>query len=91
MGSASAHLVLISTPGSAPFYLADAVVLAAGGHTRLWRRSSSRRDENTGDGMYLALQAGAALADMELVQFHPSGMVTPEDLGGHAGYRGGAR
>jgi succinate dehydrogenase / fumarate reductase flavoprotein subunit len=63
-------------------YLADAVVLAAGGHTRLWRRSSSRRDENTGDGIYLALQAGAELMDMELVQFHPSGMVTPEEWAG---------
>ncbi len=68
--------------GERTVYLADAVILAAGGHTRLWRRSSSRRDENTGDGMYLALQAGAALADMELVQFHPTGMVTPEDWAG---------
>lgn len=63
-------------------FLADAVVLAAGGHTRLWRRSSSRRDENNGDGMYLALQAGAKLADMELVQFHPTGMVHPETWAG---------
>ena len=63
-------------------YYADAVVLAAGGHTRLWRRSSSRRDENTGDGMYLALQAGNSLVDMELVQFHPTGMVSPEDYAG---------
>jgi succinate dehydrogenase / fumarate reductase flavoprotein subunit len=68
--------------GERTVYLADAVVLAAGGHTRLWRRSSSRRDENTGDGMYLALQAGAELADMELVQFHPTGMVFPEELAG---------
>lgn len=68
--------------GERRVYLADAVVLAAGGHTRLWRRSSSRRDENTGDGMYLALKAGVALADMELVQFHPSGMITPEDWAG---------
>ena len=44
--------------GERTVYLADAVVLATGGHTRLWRRSSSRRDENTGDGMYLALEAG---------------------------------
>ena len=56
--------------------------LPAGGHTRLWRRSSSRRDENTGDGMYLALEAGAELADMELVQFHPTGMVAPESIAG---------
>jgi succinate dehydrogenase / fumarate reductase flavoprotein subunit len=68
--------------GECRVYLADAVVLAAGGHTRLWRRSSSRRDENTGDGMYLALQAGAKLADMELVQFHPSGMAAPEEWAG---------
>ena len=68
--------------GARTVYLADSVVLAAGGHTRLWRRSSSRRDENTGDGMYLALKAGATLADMELVQFHPTGMVAPESIAG---------
>jgi succinate dehydrogenase / fumarate reductase flavoprotein subunit len=68
--------------GQRTVYLADAVVLATGGHTRLWRRSSSRRDENTGDGMSLALRAGVALADMELVQFHPTGMVWPEEMAG---------
>jgi succinate dehydrogenase / fumarate reductase, flavoprotein subunit len=68
--------------GDRSIYLADAVVLAAGGHTRLWRRSSSRRDENTGDGFALALGAGASLADMEMVQFHPTGMVTPEQMAG---------
>lgn len=68
--------------GQRTVFLADAIILEAGGHTRLWRRSSSRRDENTGDGMYLALQAGVSLADLELVQFHPTGMVTPEDWAG---------
>jgi succinate dehydrogenase / fumarate reductase flavoprotein subunit len=68
--------------GQRTVFLADAVVLAAGGHTRIWRRSSSRRDENTGDGMYLALRAGCRLADMELVQFHPTGMVSPEEAAG---------
>jgi succinate dehydrogenase / fumarate reductase flavoprotein subunit len=63
-------------------YLADAVVLATGGHTRIWRKSSSRRDENNGDGMFLALEAGCRLADMELVQFHPTGMVAPEEAAG---------
>ena len=70
------------TSGERTVFYADAVVLCAGGHTRLWRRSSSRRDENTGDGMALALQAGCRLADMELVQFHPTGMVAPEDMAG---------
>ena len=68
--------------GARTVFLADAVVLAAGGHTRIWRRSSSRRDENTGDGMYLALRAGCRLSDMELVQFHPTGMVAPEEAAG---------
>jgi succinate dehydrogenase / fumarate reductase flavoprotein subunit len=68
--------------GDRTVFEADAVVLAAGGHTRLWRRSSSRRDENYGEGMFLALEAGCRLMDMELVQFHPTGMVMPEEVAG---------
>ena len=68
--------------GSRRLIVADAVVLAAGGHTRIWRRSSSRRDENTGDAMRLAAEAGCRLRDMELVQFHPTGMVFPEESAG---------
>jgi succinate dehydrogenase / fumarate reductase flavoprotein subunit len=68
--------------GSRCLIVADAVVLAAGGHTRIWRRSSSRRDENTGDAMRLATGAGCRLRDMELVQFHPTGMVFPEESAG---------
>ncbi|MCR8536907.1 MAG: FAD-dependent oxidoreductase [Prochlorococcus marinus CUG1430] len=63
-------------------YFADAVVLCTGGHTRLWKKSSSRKNENTGDGYYLALKGGCELIDMEMVQFHPSGMVLPEDFEG---------
>jgi succinate dehydrogenase / fumarate reductase, flavoprotein subunit len=59
-----------------------AVILAAGGHIHIYNRSSSRRRENTGDGMALAFKAGATLADMELVQFHPSGMVWPPEMEG---------
>jgi succinate dehydrogenase / fumarate reductase flavoprotein subunit len=54
---------------------ADTVVLAAGGYTSLYRRHSSRDDENTGDGPALAYDAGARLMDAEFVQFHPTGMV----------------
>ena len=68
--------------GQRTVFLADAVVLATGGHTRIWRRSSSRRDENYGEGMALALRAGCRLSDMELVQFHPTGMLQPEDVAG---------
>ncbi|MGP4017560.1 L-aspartate oxidase [Saccharopolyspora sp. 5N708] len=61
---------------------ADAVVLAAGGHTRIWRRTSSRRDENTGDSFRLAVLAGGRIRDPELVQFHPSGVIEPENAAG---------
>lgn len=68
--------------GDRTVFLADSVILAAGGHTRIWRKSSSRRNENTGDGFYLGLKAGCQLTDMELVQFHPTGMVIPDQLAG---------
>jgi succinate dehydrogenase / fumarate reductase flavoprotein subunit len=61
---------------------ADAVILAAGGHTRIWRRTSSRRDENTGDSFRLAVTAGGRIRDPELVQFHPSGLIEPENAAG---------
>jgi succinate dehydrogenase / fumarate reductase flavoprotein subunit len=63
-------------------FVADAVVLCGGGHTRVWRRSSSRRDENFGEAIALALRAGCRVMDMELVQFHPTGMVAPEEAAG---------
>jgi succinate dehydrogenase / fumarate reductase flavoprotein subunit len=68
--------------GQRTVFIADSVILAAGGHTRIWRKSSSRRNENTGDGFYLALKAGCTLTDMEMVQFHPTGMVIPESIAG---------
>lgn len=61
---------------------ADAVVLASGGHNRIWRHSSSRRDENTGDSFRLAVLAGGRIRDAELVQFHPSGILEPDDAAG---------
>ena len=68
--------------GERTIHLADAVVLCTGGHTRIWKRSSSRKQENTGDGYYLALKSGCTLIDMEMVQFHPTGMLLPEDIAG---------
>jgi succinate dehydrogenase / fumarate reductase flavoprotein subunit len=68
--------------GSRYLVHADAVILATGGHTRIWRCASSRRDENTGDSFRLAAEAGARLRDTELVQFHPSGLIKPENAAG---------
>jgi len=54
------------------------LILAAGGYTRVYPVSSSRLFENYGEGITLAYEAGADLVDMEMVQFHPTGMVWPE-------------
>jgi succinate dehydrogenase / fumarate reductase, flavoprotein subunit len=54
------------------------LILAAGGYTRVYKVSSSRIFENYGEGVALAYEAGADLVDMEMVQFHPTGMVWPE-------------
>ncbi|ANZ34725.1 succinate dehydrogenase [Lentzea guizhouensis] len=70
------------TNGTRYVFHADVVILAAGGHTRIWRRTSSRRDENTGDSFRLAVLAGGKIRDPELVQFHPSGLLEPENAAG---------
>ena len=62
---------------------ADAIILAAAGHTRIWKNSSSRKDENTGDTFRLAIDAGCRIRDAELVQFHPSGITSPPEHAGH--------
>ena len=58
------------------------LILAAGGYTRVYPVSSSRLTENYGEGVALAYEAGADLVDMEMVQFHPTGMVWPEQAVG---------
>jgi succinate dehydrogenase / fumarate reductase flavoprotein subunit len=60
---------------------AKAVVLATGGIGRAFQVTSNSW-EYTGDGHSLAYHAGAALMDMEFVQFHPTGMVWPPSVKG---------
>lgn len=55
---------------------ARATILATGGGGRLYAGSNNTRDI-TGDGYALALDAGAALRDMEFIQFHPAMGLTP--------------
>lgn len=63
-------------------FRAKAVVLACGGFASIYNRSSSRADENTADNVGLGYEAGAVLQDMEFIQFHPTGMVKPEEMSG---------
>jgi len=62
-------------------FKAKAVVLATGGIGRAFRITSNSW-EYTGDGHALAYNAGAALQDMEFIQFHPTGMVWPPSVRG---------
>ena len=62
-------------------FRSKAVVLATGGIGRAYRITSNSW-EYTGDGHSLAYHAGAALMDMEFVQFHPTGMIWPPSVRG---------
>ncbi|HYQ58078.1 MAG TPA: L-aspartate oxidase [Draconibacterium sp.] len=53
-----------------------AVILATGGLSRIFERSTNPHTA-TGDGVALAFEAGAQLADLEFIQFHPSALYMP--------------
>src|SRR6266568_5869789 len=67
--------------GRFEIFRAKAVVLATGGIGRAYKITSNSW-EYTGDGHSLAYHAGAALMDMEFVQFHPTGMIWPPSVQG---------
>lgn len=55
---------------------ADAVILATGGYAALWDPTTNP-PENRGEGLWMAVHAGAVLRDLELVQFHPTWLCAP--------------
>ncbi len=62
-------------------FKSKAIVLATGGVGKAWKFTSNSW-EYTGDGTTLAADAGADLIDMEMIQFHPTGMVWPNSVRG---------
>jgi succinate dehydrogenase / fumarate reductase flavoprotein subunit len=67
--------------GKLVLFRAKAVILATGGVGKAWKITSNSW-EYTGDGLAMALDAGADLIDMEMTQFHPTGMVWPTSVRG---------
>ncbi|EQD37119.1 succinate dehydrogenase/fumarate reductase flavoprotein subunit, partial [mine drainage metagenome] len=59
---------------------AKSVIVASGGVGRIYKVTSNSW-ESTGDGIALAFRISATLRDMEMVQFHPTGMVWPPRCG----------
>ncbi|PKM81395.1 MAG: L-aspartate oxidase [Firmicutes bacterium HGW-Firmicutes-14] len=69
-------LVWDNTTGRTVVYLARITVLAAGGVGQVFKNTTNP-DIATGDGIALAFRAGAAVTDMEFVQFHPTALYLP--------------
>jgi L-aspartate oxidase len=70
-------LLAETADGASLAVLAGATIVATGGAAALWERTTNPPGA-VGRGLVLALAAGASLADMELVQFHPTALVLPD-------------
>ncbi|MBU2286860.1 MAG: FAD-binding protein [Gammaproteobacteria bacterium] len=78
-GSAIAGVLMIDIrDGSFVFVQAKAVLLATGGGPTMYKYHTPSGDK-TCDGLAMALRAGLPLRDMEMVQFHPTGLLAGTD------------
>jgi succinate dehydrogenase / fumarate reductase flavoprotein subunit/fumarate reductase flavoprotein subunit len=71
--------VLDAASGRFALIRARIVVVATGGSATMYRIAAPAR-EKTGDGMAMCLRAGLELRDMEMLQFHPTGLLAGDSL-----------
>jgi succinate dehydrogenase/fumarate reductase flavoprotein subunit len=76
-GELAGLTVLDAATGRFAVVLARVVVVATGGSATMYRVAAPAR-EKTGDGLALCLRAGLELRDMEMLQFHPTGLLAGE-------------
>jgi succinate dehydrogenase / fumarate reductase flavoprotein subunit len=72
-GAAAGAVAMDLASGDVHVFHASAVIIATGGHGRMWQVTSNAY-AYTGDGAALALRKGIPLQDMEFFQFHPTGI-----------------
>lgn len=59
-------------------FTSNFTILATGGASAIYKRTTNPKS-STGDGIFLAYNAGAEISNMEFIQFHPSSLVTKTD------------
>ncbi len=69
--------LIVFEHGSWYLYRTGFVILASGGLGQLYRYTTNPAVA-TGDGFAMAMRAGAVMENMEFIQFHPTGLYTPE-------------
>ena len=77
--------------GEIESYSAKSIVIATGGYSRIYNNHSTNSTASTGDGIAVALKAGARVSDIEFIQFHPtalknSSILISESARGAGGY-----
>ena len=75
--------VLLEETGEVEVFRSDRVVLATGGCGKVYLYTTNP-DSSTGDGVAMAWRAGASIANMEFVQFHPTCFYNPGAAGPEA-------
>src|SRR5712672_1818602 len=78
-GSALSGVLMIEIrTGALRFFQARAILMATGGGPTMYRYHTPSGDKSM-DGLAMALRAGLPLRDMEMVQFHPTGLLAGPD------------